>query len=149
MAAVAGRVSPVVRRLAGAGTGARRWGVPLGLAEGEVLVAHVRVVSVAVKGRVDGSTELGGAGEPRACIGRAGLVVAVGTSNRHLEAIAPLSLVDGLVHGDGCAPKSTFKVGDACGIGAIDGVGVETRVTFNVHVESFATIGLVTQRRAS
>ena len=141
-------MSPVVRRLAGTSTGTRRRSVPLGLAEGEILVAHVRVVSV-VEGRVDGSTELGGAGEPRACVGRAGLVVAVGTRDHHFKAIAPLALVDGLVRGDGCAPESTFEVGDAWGIGAVDGVGVDTRVTFDVHVESFAAVGLVTQRSAS
>ena len=53
----------IIRRLQIAGIGAGLRGVALRLAEGEVFVAHVGIIALAVGGGVDGATEFGGAGE--------------------------------------------------------------------------------------
>ena len=89
-------VSAVVPGLDCASRSAGRGIVALALAEGEELVAHVGVITLRIKGRVDGSTELLRPGETAAWWGRGVLVVAIGASDDDLEAVTPLSAISSL-----------------------------------------------------
>lgn len=73
----------------------------------------------------------------------------VGASNDNLEAVPPLTLVPRLLCSNRRAPESAFEIRQAWRVWAVIGIWVECRVTLDVHVESFATVRLVTQRRTT
>lgn len=73
----------------------------------------------------------------------------IGASDYDMEAVSPLTFVIGLHLRDRGAPQSALVVGCAGRVGTIVGVGVNAGIPFKVHVERFATVGLVTQRCTS
>ena len=66
-----------------------------------------------------------------------------------MEAVTVLPLVVSFVGGNRSAPQGALEVGGARGIRAIVGVGIQRRVSLNVHVESDTAICLVTEGSAS
>ena len=62
-----------------------------------------------------------------------------------METIPVLSRVGSFFGNDRNTPESTLEVGDAGRVRAIDGIGVKARVAFDVHVESGAASGSVTE----
>lgn len=67
-------------------------------------------------------------------------------SDNDMEAVSPLAFVVRLLHGHWRAPEGALVVGQTGRIGAVIGVGVDARISFDVHVERLAVVGLVAQR---
>lgn len=93
--------------------------ITLALAEGEELVAHVSIVTILVKRSVDRAPEFSRAVEAVNRRWRRVLVVAVGTGDDDLKAVAPLTLVGGFGRGNGGAPECAFEVGSRRRVGAV------------------------------
>lgn len=72
--------------------------------------------------------------------------LAIGSGNDYVERITVLSLVVGLFGNDGDTPEGTLVVCNTGRVRAADGIGINTRVTFDVHVESYAAGSLIAER---
>lgn len=69
----------------------------------------------------------------------------IGASDDDMEAIPPLAFVVRLPLRHWGTPDSALVIGRACRVGTIVNVRVDAGITFDVHIESFATVRAVTQ----
>ena len=72
----------------------------------------------------------------------------VGPSDDNLEGGSPLASIRRLLSNDRGAPEGALVIRHTWRVGAVVGIGVLGRVTFDVQIECFTTIRLVTQRCA-